>query len=219
MKILNLTILFFEILVCALILSGHRIAFGHGESDLFYFCLLYLIVTVHLIWTIVSTFKNETLKLQSIIFAVLTLFILSKATLFRGSNFPWDGEVFVNHGRLKPNNGSNIIYTVTTTFANKDSTLVLNVPDPGKKFLTTLWVSDPECTGCNDCVIDSGKLLIPDTLRRFLNDPIANDILFLEGKSPYNIQGEPYISYKIVGQVTGVRGGRLVFYVSDWTRR
>ena len=219
MKTLNFALLLFEILTCVIILSGHNIAFGHGGTDFFYFCLFYLSVTVHFVLTIRSTIRHKTIKLQLIIFSLLTLFIISKATIFRGSEFPWDGDIFVNHGRQKPNKGNNIIYTVTSTFENKDSTIILNLPDPDKKYLTTLWVSDPECTGCNDCVIDSGKLLVPDTLRKFINDPISNDVLLLEGKSPYDIQGEPYIRYKITGQVTGVKDGRLVFYVSDWTRR
>ena len=219
MKTLNFALLLFEILTCVLILTGHNIAFGHGGPDFFYFCLFYLGVTAHFVWTIRSTIRHKTVKLQLIIFSVLTLFILLKATIFRGSEFPWDGDIFVNHGRHKPNKGNNIIYTVTSTFENKDSTIILNLPDPDKKYLTTLWVSDPECTGCNDCVIDSGKLLVPDTLKKFIKDPISSDVLLLEGKSPYNIQGEPYIRYKITGQVTGVRDGRIVFYVSDWTRR
>jgi hypothetical protein len=219
MKTLNFALLFLEILICLVILSGHKIAFGHGETDFFYFCLFYLSVIGHFVLTISSTIRHQTVKLQLIIFSLLTLFILSKATIFRGAEFPWDGDIFVNHGRQKPNKGNNIIYTVTSIFENKDSIIILNLPDPDKKYLTTLWVSDPECTGCNDCVIDSGKLLVPDTLKKFINDPISNNVLLLEGKSPYDIQGEPYISYKITGQVTGVKEGRLVFYVSDWTRR
>ncbi len=219
MKTLNFALLLFEILTCVVILSGHKIAFGHGETDFFYFCFFYLSVTVHFVWTIRSTARHKAVKPQLIIFSLLTLYILSEATVFRGSEFPWDGDIFVNHGRQKPNKGNSIIYTVTSTFENKDSTIILDLPDPGKKYLTTLWVSDPECTGCNDCVIDSGKLLVPDTLKKFINDPIGNYVLLLKGKSPYDIQGEPYIHYKITGQVTGVKDGRLVFYVSDWIRR
>lgn len=218
MKTVNIAILFFELLVCVIILTGHQIAFGQGASDFYYFSLFYLGVAIHSVWTVALLVGKKTFKAPSIIFSILTIFFLLKATIFRGSKIPWDGEVFVNHGRQKPNIGGNIIYTITDFSEGKNSSIILSLPNPDKKYLTTLWVSDPECTGCNDCRIDSGTLLIPDTLRQFLNDPVGSDILLLEGKSPYRIQSEPYIPYKISGQVVGVRHGRLVFYVSDWTR-
>jgi hypothetical protein len=219
MKILNQILLLIEILICLILLSGQTIAFGHGEADFFYFCLFYLGITIHLIWTIFSTAKNKNFTLTLIIFSILTLSIISKATIFRGTKFPWDGDIFVNHGRLKPNTGNNITYTIISTFRSRDSTIVINLPDPEKKYLSTLLVSDPECTGCNDCVIESGKVKIPDTLKRFMNDTLGNDIILLEGKSPYDIQDEAYVSYKIKGQITGIKDGKIVFYVSDWTRR
>ena len=121
MKTLNFALLLFEILGCVVILSGHNIEFGHGGTDFFYFCLFYFGVIVHFVWTICSTIRHKIVKLQLIIFSLLTLFILSKATIFRGSEFPWDGDIFVNHGRQKPNKGNNIIYTVTSTLENKVS--------------------------------------------------------------------------------------------------
>ena len=83
MKIFEVILLFFEILSCAIIVSRHNNAFGQGKNDFFYFCLFYLSVTVHFEWSIYSTVRLKTFKLQVIIFSVLTLFFLSKATIFR----------------------------------------------------------------------------------------------------------------------------------------
>jgi hypothetical protein len=218
-KKLNSILLIFEIFICILTLSGQRIGFGHGAMDFFFLSLFYIAVFIHLAWTIIAILKQKSFTISVIVFTILTLLVLSKATFFRGSTFPWDGDLFVNHGKIKPNRGTRIFYRIISSFANKDSTLILNLPDPGKRYWTTLYVSDPECTDCNDCVMDSGALLIPDTLNFFIKHPISKGVLLLEGKSPYKIEAEPYIRYKIAGQIIGVQHGKFVFYVSDWERR
>ena len=219
MKIINTALLVIELLICLTLSLGYKISFGNGGMDIVYFGLFFAGVFIHLVWTIRATKKGGAFTLPVIIFSLLIIFILLKASFLRGSEFHWDGDIFVNHGRLKPSEGNSITYSVIADIDKKGPVYKINLPDPQKKYLTTIWVSDPECTGCNDCVIDSGKLLIPDTLKRFVNDPIDRNIIFLEGKSPYEIQGEPYVRYQLKGQVIGVKEGRVVFYVSEWRRR
>ena len=219
MKTINTTLLLIEFLFCLTLFSGYKISFGHGGADDLisgFFCLA---VITHFIWTIKIIKKRKDFRLPVVIFSVLTMFILLKASFLRGQEFPWDGDIIVNYGRPKPNFDNQITYSIATSVGQKDTVYKVNLPDPGKKYLTTLWVSDPECTGCNDCIIDSGKLIIPDTLKKFWSDPISSDVIFLDGKSPYQIEGEPYIRYQLKGQVTGIKEGRVVFYVSEWTRR
>jgi hypothetical protein len=220
MKIANTSLLLFEFLFCAFLFSGKEIAFGYGERDFWFFGFIYLWVIVHLVWTFRIVQKSKNYRFPVIISKMVIFFILLKASFLRGAEFPWDGDLIVNQGRLKPDLGNNITYTVTKSNRQKDTIIKINVPDPKNKYLTTLWVSDPECTGCNDCMLDSGKILIPDTLKDFgISSSNFGDILLLEGKSPYEIQGEPYVSYKIKGQAIGVREGKVIFYVSEWSRR
>ena len=218
-KKLNIVLLLCELAICIVMLCGYTITFGHGQWDVVFFGLFYIGVAIHLVWTIRLVIKKQPVKRPAIIFLSFTIFILLKVSFLRGSQFPWDGDLIVNHGRLKPNYGNAVIYSVVTSIGQKDSMYKITMPDPGKRYLTTLWVSDPECTGCDDCMIDSGRVLIPDTLKRYVNDPISSDIIFLGGKSPYQIQDVPYRRYRLKGQVIGVRNGRLVFYVYEWAQR
>lgn len=215
MGIINTFLLLLELLICLIPFTDYKISFGNGEGDFLIFSVIYIGVVIHLFWTIRLIRKKANCTLPVQIFSLFTIFILLKATFWRGPEFPWDGDVIVNKGSIKPDTGNQISYSVIIHTGEKDSVEKINLPDPGNKYLTTLWVSDPECTGCNDCMVDSGKLMIPDTLK---NDVHPDDIIFLSGKSPYRIQGAPYVRYRIKGQVMGVKAGRAVFYVSEWKR-
>lgn len=216
MKIANLILITSELLLCIIFIFGDYFAFGNGQDDIVYYFLMVCSLVIHLVFTIILLIKRKSLKILTYIFSLTTLFFLLKASFFRGPDFPWDGDIIVNHGRLKPNKDNKITYKVKTNTDKygQDSLVFENIDS--YKYNSTLWGSDPECTECEDCVIDSGKVIIPDTLKKFMN-PIYNGVLLLEGKSPYKIQGKPYAKYKIQGQVIGVNNGKLIFYVSYWS--
>ncbi len=83
--------------------------------------------------------------------------------------------------------------------------------------MTELWVSDPECTECKDCYVDSGQIKMPAVLKQY-NTKWDRDFI-LTCNNPYDIEKEAYISYIIKGRVIGVKWGYPVFCVTEWKRQ
>ncbi|MFN8368823.1 MAG: hypothetical protein U0Y96_16415 [Candidatus Kapaibacterium sp.] len=106
--------------------------------------------------------------------------------------------------------------TVTIRENQKDSTFILHLAQPTERYMTELLVSDPECTECKDCFVDSGEIKIPEVLKQYVK--WDKDIL-LACKNPYEIENTSYAKYKLKGYVTGVRKGYLIFCVTDWKRQ
>jgi hypothetical protein len=111
-----------------------------------------------------------------------------------------------------------LVYNVTVRQNQKDSIFTINSADSTEKYLTELWVSDPECTECKDCYVDSGKIKIPTELKQYIKDEWLKDF-FLICNNPYDIEKEAYVKYIIKGQVTGAKHGRPVFCVTEWKRQ
>lgn len=107
-------------------------------------------------------------------------------------------------------------FTVTIRKNQKDSTFILNSSDSTEKYMTELWVSDPECTECKDCYVDSGEIKIPEVLKQYVK---WDKDLLLTCKNPYVIENTYYVKYKLKGHVTGVKGGYLLFCVTEWERQ
>ncbi|MFL5765837.1 MAG: hypothetical protein ACJ77K_17960 [Bacteroidia bacterium] len=95
----------------------------------------------------------------------------------------------------------------------KDTSFEFSIAEANENFLTELWVSDPECTECKDCYVDSGVVKVPAVLTPYIKWP--NDY-FLIGNNPYVIENTYYVSYRIKGRIVGVKYGRPVFCVDSY---
>lgn len=107
-------------------------------------------------------------------------------------------------------------YNVTIRVNQKDSTFVIHTTVATDKYMTELLVSDPECTECKDCYVNSGEIKIPEVLKPYVK---WDKELFLTCKNPYEIERTHYVKYKLKGKVMGVKNGYLLFCVSEWERR
>ena len=110
------------------------------------------------------------------------------------------------------------VYHVTVRQNQRDSTFTINPTDPTEKYFTELWVSDPECTECRDCYVDSGQIKIPTELKEFIDKEWQKDF-YLTCNNPYDIEKEAYVKYILKGQITGAKHGRPVFCVTEWKRQ
>jgi len=111
-------------------------------------------------------------------------------------------------------------YTVTVRINSKDSTFKIKTQDLKEKYMTELWVSDPECTECKDCYVDSGEVKIPEALKQYIrkDETTWGKDLILTCKNPYHIENTSNVSYKISGHVISVKYGYLIFCVDKWMR-
>lgn len=92
-KIINLILLFILILIALQLFTGN-IAFGHGLGDLFYFGIIYFVLLIHLCFTFFVRNKDVTYyKVLSIIFLLFIIGIIFKATILRGPEYPWNGNI------------------------------------------------------------------------------------------------------------------------------
>lgn len=102
MKKFNNIIFFFYLLWFAFIvflnLKGN-IGFGHGLGDWYYIFLIFFltILTLYFYFKIIkNTQPNKKMIYLFIIFIVIIIISFSlKLTLFRGPEFPWNGDVFL----------------------------------------------------------------------------------------------------------------------------
>ena len=97
-KIYNWTIFFYLTAVTILTYQGN-IYFGYGLGDLFYLYLTGLLATVQLVILLISTrqkFRKTTLFLWGTIFLLTAIYITWQFTTGRGSEFPWNGNIFYN---------------------------------------------------------------------------------------------------------------------------
>ena len=97
-RIANLTIISAELLICSLGTFYKHIAFGWGLGDLLWYGLMYLLLIVHIILTIAG--KNKTtakFRTLTIIFATTTVLICLQATIWRGTEYRWNGHLFYDN--------------------------------------------------------------------------------------------------------------------------
>lgn len=94
-KLFNLMILIIQVI---LVLTGtlfKQIAFGWGLGDLIWYGLLYLMLIIHLILTIVGWKKSRKYHQKlSLTFFLLIVWICLEATIWRDSEYAWNGKIF-----------------------------------------------------------------------------------------------------------------------------
>jgi len=77
-----------------------KIAFGHGLGDIFNIILLWGLTLIYLIYVLLFVsklkFESITLLIHNLMFTFFTIWICLEATIWRGSEYKWNGEWFYN---------------------------------------------------------------------------------------------------------------------------
>lgn len=71
-----------------------RLAFGYGLGDLFYLLILWGITIIYLIAFLINRNKSKRLLVTNLIFTIPLIWIILMATIWRGSEYSWNGEIF-----------------------------------------------------------------------------------------------------------------------------
>jgi hypothetical protein len=172
-RIANLVVLGLLILISFLGTFYKHISFGMGLGDIFGYAGLYLTTLIHFILTIASRKKGATRHLiLAIVFFVVTIWICLGATLWRGSEYPWNGRVFylpcptevtVKDGDLE----KRLLITMCSMEYNSE--------------LKAMWDGQ-------FMKMVGGELKIPSDLREYIDYPI--DIIDIKPESENQIVGE-----------------------------
>lgn len=94
-KILNYIILGFLISLCFIGTFFKHISFGLGLGDMLGYAILYITTLIHLILILLFRKKGSILHFSlALIFLITTIITCLKATTWRGSNYPWNGQLF-----------------------------------------------------------------------------------------------------------------------------
>lgn len=93
-KLANWTILFLQTLILTIGLFLRHIAFGWGLGDIFWYILIIIALVTHLILTLIFKNKLNRLRTLTVIFSIFTVFICLRATIWRGSEYSWNGDIF-----------------------------------------------------------------------------------------------------------------------------
>ena len=94
-KISNVIVLGLLILICGLGTFYKHISLGLGLGDMFGYLVLYLGTLIHLILTLVSRKKGSLRHtLLTPIFLIFTILIVLNATIWRGNEYRWNGQIF-----------------------------------------------------------------------------------------------------------------------------
>ena len=90
---LNILILCYELFLCLGIgVAGYSITFGAGLGDFFFFGIFYLATLIHLSLIFVWHNKsNRRLTFLLLTFVIISILFSLKATVWRDSEYPWDG--------------------------------------------------------------------------------------------------------------------------------
>ena len=154
-KIANLIVLSLLILISGLGTFYKHISFGAGLGDMIGYFFLYVSTFIHFILTITSKSENRTKKL-TIIFGIILVFGSLQATLWRGSEYEWNGSIFYLPCPTE---------ILLIKDRSKTNTLI--------SMCTMNYYS--EFTGDWDgeyLIITGGKLKIPDELKKYILLPI-----------------------------------------------
>lgn len=206
-KVLNLIILMVLILICILGTFYKHISFGLGSGDIFGYLILYIGTLVHLVLTITSKNKGS-LRYASMasIFLVLTVFIILFATIWRGSEYKWNGSIF---------------------YVPCPQIIVVDNQDMQKEILISMCSMDyySEFTGSWNgqfLIINTGDIKIPKELKLYVNTPITKVIIepdvyeiYKNGdlKKEFNFNKDTLQinqQYKFSGEVQGIQNKILV---------
>jgi len=96
-KIANLLVLAVELILCFISLFYKQISFGWGLGDIFGYLILFGATIIHVIVTFNSRKKGKKRHFYlTILFLILLVVISLAATIWRGSEYPWNGSLFIS---------------------------------------------------------------------------------------------------------------------------
>jgi hypothetical protein len=208
-RIANLIVLGLLILISFLGTFYKHISFGMGLGDMFGYAWLYLTTLIHFILTLVSRKKGPIRHLiLTIIFFTLTIWICLRATLWRGSEYSWNGSLFY--------------LPCPTEIKIKDI-------ESEKTLLITMcsmeFNSEFRATWDGQFMkIEEGELKIPTELKEYIRYPI--NIIEIEAEPGNQIIGESVTkprflidtlrlnkTYNLEGEIIGINKARPVVQV------
>ncbi|MGV3540299.1 MAG: hypothetical protein ACO1OQ_10835 [Rufibacter sp.] len=210
-KLTNLIVLSFLIITSLLGTFYKHISFGWGLGDIVGYALLYTTTIIHLILTIVLRDKRFTTHLfLTLFFFTSTVFIILQATVWRGSEYSWNGSIFYLPCPSK--------VRITNQGLEKELLIQMCSMDYYSEFTST-W--DGQYMR-----IENGDILIPDELKKYLKCPIE----FVEIQ-PYKLEifendslsSYPQfkldtlkkdLTYKLVGEIVRINNFTPVFEVT-----
>lgn len=156
-KIINCIVLGLLITICSLGTFYKHISFGFGLGDYLGYIVLYIGTILHLILFIKTKSKDiDRHILLTLIFAIFTILIVLKATIWRGHEYRWNGSIFylpcpkeipIDNQKVKKNK---LIRMCTMDYYSEFS------GNWDGKYLT----------------IDKGEILIPKELEKYIKRPI-----------------------------------------------
>jgi len=154
----NLIVLGQLILICGLGTFYKHISFGLGLGDIFGYLVLYIGTLIHLVLTRVFRKRGELLHaFLAIIFLTFTVFIVLKATIWRGHEYRWNGSLF---------------------YLPCPTEIMIDNPEITKEELITMCSMDyySEFSGVWNgefVTIKAGEIKVPKELEEFIQQPIT----------------------------------------------
>lgn len=87
-------ILLLMLTFCSYYFHG-RMRFGYGLGDVFYYIVLWLATIFYIaIYIIIRTDNSESSYFFPPIFTIVAVFLILKMSIWRGSESPWNGDIF-----------------------------------------------------------------------------------------------------------------------------
>ena len=98
-KLINIIIISIQVVILILGTFYKHISFGMGLGDLIAYGIMYLIFFIHLFLTTIGKDKEISYyRNLSIFFLFLTIWICLEATIWRNSEYRWNGKIFYDNG-------------------------------------------------------------------------------------------------------------------------
>jgi hypothetical protein len=209
-KITNLIVLGLLVLICVFATLTGRITFGLGLGDMVGYFFLYVGTLIHLVITYIIRRKGKiSHSISSLVFLNFTFIIVLFATIWRGSEYKWDGNIFYLPCSSK----------ITVQNKNVEKTVLVQM-------CTMEYHS--EFTGNWDgkhMVINDGEIKVPNELEKYIVRPITKieikpdyyEIFENEELSKvFNFNADTLSKermYKITGEIEGIRNSIPVMKV------
>tara|TARA_R110000751_G_scaffold157627_2_gene263129 strand:- start:620 stop:1261 length:642 start_codon:yes stop_codon:yes gene_type:complete len=196
LKISNLLILGILIVICGLGTFYKHISFGLGLGDMIGYLVLYIGTITHIVLTIKSHKKGRAVHLIFILFfSIFTALIMLKATIWRGSEYKWNGSIFYLpcSQEIKIENSKNVLIQMCTGQYDSEFSGIWN-----KKYI----------------IITKDDLKIPEKLNTYLKttiDKVEIESDFHEGslnKSVYYFKKDTLkvnTKYSMFGEIIAVK--------------
>ncbi|MEO1514234.1 MAG: hypothetical protein AAFV95_04455 [Bacteroidota bacterium] len=96
----NLLVFGLSIGICLLEKYYKHISFGWGLGDLLWHMLLHIAMAIQVVLTIVYWNRGDVYhKYIALSFFAFLVLLALKATIWRGSEYPWNGRIFYDYGK------------------------------------------------------------------------------------------------------------------------